>query len=100
MLVTRVVSIKNSKRALVGMGLYQLLEVTAELRDRGVVVADHLQAPRKFSQNQRAHPFANFVDIDVPHHVRPAVRRKQAVHQGLQTVGFMDDDLGVLRQVA
>ena len=40
------------------------------------------------------------MDVDVAHDVRPAVRRQQAVHQRLQPVGLVDDDLRVFLQVA
>ena len=53
----------------------------------------------KLRQDQRAHALADFVDVHVAHHVRPAVRRQQAVDQRLQPVGLVDDDLGVFLQV-
>ena len=80
--------------------LDQLLAVAPELGNRGVVVAHDLQAARKLRQDQRAHPLADLVDVDVAHDVRPAVRRQQAVHQRLQPIGLVDDDLGVFLQVA
>jgi hypothetical protein len=38
------------------------------------------------------------MDVDVTDHMRFAMRREQAVDQGLQTVGLGDDDLRVLLQ--
>ena len=38
------------------------------------------------------------MDVDVADDVRTAVRRQQAVDQGLQAVGFLDDDLRVFAQ--
>ncbi|MCY1166869.1 hypothetical protein D9M73_68200 [compost metagenome] len=39
------------------------------------------------------------MDVDIAHQVRAAVRREQAVHQRLQAIGLMDDDLGVFGQL-
>ena len=79
--------------------LDELLAVAAKLGNRGVVVAHHPQALGKLSQDQAAHPLAHFVDVDIAHHMRASVRRQQAINQQLQTVGLVDDDLGVLDQV-
>jgi len=78
--------------------LDQLLAVADEVGDRGVVVALDRQAPGELGQDQRPHPLAHLVDVHVGHHVGAAMRRQQAVDQGLQPVGLVDDDLGVLRQ--
>ena len=80
--------------------LDQLLKIPPEFGQRGVVVALHPQATRKLSQDERAHPLADLMDIDVGHHMGPPVRREQAVNQGLQSVGLAHDDLGVLGQLA
>ena len=86
--------------AMLSTRLDQLLAVAAELRDRGVVVALHLQAAGELGQHQRPHPLADLVDVDVAHHVRLAVRRQQPVDQRLQAVGLANDDLGVFGQLA
>ena len=81
-------------------GLDELLAVAAELGDRGVVVAQRRQAARELGQDQRAHPLAHLVDVDVADDVRLAVRREQAVDEQLQPVGLLDDHLGVFGQRA
>ena len=80
-------------------GLDQLFAVAPELGDGRVVVAFDTQPAREFRQDHRAHPLTHLVDVHVPHQMRPAVRCEQAVHQRLQAVGLVDDDLGVLDQV-
>ena len=81
-------------------GLDELLAVAAEFGDRRVVVALHLQPTRVLGLHERAHAFADLVDVAVAHHVRVAVRREQAVNQRLQTIGLVDDDVGVLGELA
>ena len=39
------------------------------------------------------------MDVDVGHHLRAPVRREQAVHQRLQAVGLVDDDLRVFGEL-
>ena len=39
------------------------------------------------------------MDIDITHHVGPAMRRQQSVNQGLQAISFSNDDLGVFGQL-
>ena len=75
--------------------LNELLAVTAEFGDRGVVVAHHGEAMRKFGDDECAHPFADFVDVDFSQSGSAPMWCEQAVHQGLQAIGFADDDLGV-----
>src|SRR5574343_348621 len=47
--------------------LDQLLAVTAEVGQRGVVVARDREALGMFDQHQRAHALADFMDVDVTH---------------------------------
>ena len=61
--------------------LDELFAVATKLRNGRVVIAPHLQPARKLGQDQRTHPLAHFVDVDVAHHVRAAVRRQKPVHQ-------------------
>src|SRR5574343_1561750 len=51
-------------------GLDQLFTVPPKLGDRDVVVAHHFEAFGELGQDQRAHPFAHFVDVHVTHHMR------------------------------
>jgi hypothetical protein len=80
--------------------LDQLLAVAPELGNGDVVVAHHPQAARELGQDQAAHALAHLVDVDVAQHLGAPVRRQQPVHQRLQPVGLVDDDLGVLHQLA
>ena len=79
--------------------LNQLLAVAAKLRDRRVVVTHHAQPLGELGQDERAHALTDLVNVHVAHQMRMAVRRQQAVNQRLQTVGFMNDDLGVFSQL-
>src|SRR5574343_184094 len=74
--------------------LDQLLTVANQLRQAGVVVATNLQGTGKLRPQQAAHPLEDFVDIDRRRQHRP-MRRQQPLHQILQAVGLLDDDLGV-----
>jgi hypothetical protein len=78
-------------------GLDQLLAIADQFRQAGVVVAATISVCRKLRGQQAAHAFENLVDVDRARLHRP-MRRKQALHQVLQAVGFLDDDLGVFAQ--
>ncbi len=79
--------------------LYELLPIAAELGDRGVVVSHHTQALGKLGHDQRTHALADLMDVHVTHHMRAAVRCEQTVHQRLQAVGLVDDDLRVFGEL-
>ena len=79
--------------------LYQLFAVAAQIWNRNVVITRHRQTFRELGQDERAHPFTYLMDVDVAHYMCAPVGCKQAVHQGLQAVGFVDDDLGVFQQI-
>ncbi len=76
--------------------LDQLLGVGAYFGQTGIVVAPQRYAGR-FGQDQAANPFQGFMDI---HRTKTGhtMRRQQALHQRLQAVGFLDDDLRVFAQ--
>src|SRR5690606_3795047 len=79
--------------------LYQLLLVATQLRHRQVVVTPDPQALRKLGHYQAAYTLTNFVDVYLACDMRPAVRLQQTIHQHLQAVGFLDDDLRVFAQM-
>ena len=74
-------------------GLDQLLAVAGDVGQRGVIVAAHADLV-VFGVDQAAHAFEDLVDVHQRRLHRP-MRRKQALHQVLQAVGLVDDDLGV-----
>ena len=57
----------------VQQGLDELFMITPKFGNRDIVVTHHAQALGKLGQNQRTHPLADLVDIDVTHHVWAAV---------------------------
>ena len=53
--------------------------------------------PRELREDDAAHALEHFMDVDL-RRLRQAVRRQQPVHEELQAVGFLHDDLRVLVQ--
>ncbi|MCY1295402.1 hypothetical protein D9M70_447430 [compost metagenome] len=80
--------------------LDQLLHVALQLGQAGVVVAHDFQPVGKLGQHHRAHPLQHLVDVQARHDMRMAVRLQQPVHQCLQAIRLLDDDLRVFAQRA
>jgi len=76
--------------------LNQLFGIGLDFRQTDIVVAAQRHA-RGFSQDRAANPLQDFVDI---HRTKTghAMRGEQPLHQRLQPIGFLDDDLGIFTQ--
>jgi hypothetical protein len=77
--------------------LNQLFPITHQFRQAGIVVAADPERGRKLRGEQAAHALEDLVDVHRAG-LHRAVRRQQAAHQILQTVGLLDDHLGVFAQ--
>jgi hypothetical protein len=77
-------------------GLDELLAIAYQIRQAWIVVA--LDHDAEFRLHQAAHAFQDLVHAERLD-ARRAVRSQHAVHQRLQPVGFLDDDLRVLAQL-
>ena len=78
-------------------GLDQLLPIASNIGQAGVVIAFHSHVG-KLGKNKGTHLFEDFMDADRLR-LHQSVRTEQPVHQFLQAIGLLDDDLGVFVQL-
>ena len=82
----------------VEQGLDQLIRISREKRQAGIVVTEELHRIASLACNQRHDPFKYLVHIHVLP-LRTAHGTEQTVGQRSQTIRFADDDSRVLTQV-
>ena len=78
-------------------GLNELLAVGRDLGQAGIVIPSHGQRLGKLSEYETTHAFQYFVDVGRCG-LHALMRLQQALHQILQAIRFLDDDLGVFAQ--